>query len=332
MAVQKLEDPTKQLASEMKMKMEMEIESEEISSLKTVDDIADEIMDLDGGAAARFDWKLSHDEIIQAFQDAKLAGNLEVVVRANRHFVSEAVLYRFTSAILQAQSSGGREEEVANMRELRKHLISLSWDIDVSFKRAILAAEERLMTTLQSADVGKMAGRQAGANTSEVDAYWCVVYAAISAWEERGRTNEELSQVDIQASLTKVAAVYSTNERILELISPCFTCVSEVLALTDPQEQSKKLDALNDNDVVKLASYIEQIRLLPVNAYDGLRRRLGTILDFILAKKYNIQPSTIKPFRFEPMEIERGSKIVSIQQTAAKQNVGFKMPKFPWAK
>ncbi len=305
----KLEDPTKEIYDA--------VEAPVLEPLKNVDEL-------------RLDWSLGFDELIEVFEDARKEKRLDKLVRANRHLVSEALLYRFTSAILKVESDG-RKEEAVNMRELRRVLIKYSWEMDIPFKKAILAAEERLMKTLQSGNVEKEARRRAGDNRAEVDAYWVVTFAAVAAWEEQGAANVNLKNVDMQKALALVASAY--EGKLAEMQSPCLRIVGECLNLSDQAQQAVVLDGLSDEDIVELGAFIEQIRLLPINAYNGLRSRMQTILDFVLSKRYGLNPRTMRPVRFTPQEIERGSKIVSIQKVTTPNRGegfgGFNWPKFP---
>lgn len=273
----------------------------------------------------RFKWDTGLDELIEKFEDARKDDKFDAVVWANRHLVTEALLYRFTSAILRVETekSGAKwEEESQNMRELRRRLIASTWDFDMPFKRAVLYAEERLMNVLKSSDIKRSFLQRAGASTKEVDAMWVVVYAAVAAWEEQGRENAALQNVDMQNALATVALLMRETDAIGELLNPCLKTAAEVLNLADQNEQSEKLDILVEEDVVKLGELIEQTRLLPINAYNGLTRRLETILDFMLAKRYNIEPlsSRVETIRFEPPKSDFFSNLSRISVAASPNN------------
>lgn len=303
--VQKLQDPRNEVVTDL---------SESEDKVKTFS-----ATDLE---SFRLSWDIGRDELIEKFEDARKNDTLDAVVWANRHLVTEALLYRFTSTILRVESEKQRtewKEESRNMRELRRRLIAASWDFDLPFKRGIMAAEERLMNVLQSGDVRKSFVQRAGASEQEVDAMWIVVYAAVSAWEEQGQENQALRDVDVQKALTTVAGVFGEKKAISDLLRPCLKISSEVLNLANPVEQALKLDGLGDEDVVQLGAFVEQIRLLPTNAYSGLTQRMETILDFVLAKRYNRKSTnaTMEPVRFTPPASERESSLVNIAQTSS---------------
>lgn len=81
--------------------------------------------------ALRFDVKSTPDQVIEYFEDARRSRDFAAIVVANRDFVTENVLYRFTSAILQVDTRDknmeSREKEARNMRRLRKELIAYCW-------------------------------------------------------------------------------------------------------------------------------------------------------------------------------------------------------------
>lgn len=278
------------------------------------------VLDVEEAKALRFGWDLSLDALIEKFEDARQMGDFDKVVAANRHLVTELLLYRFTSAILNVEGDKTREtreEESRNMRELRRMLIAVCWEIDIPFKKAVLRAEERLMTVLQSQDVSGYTERNAGNTALDVGAFWVVIYAAISAWEERGKQNDALENVDMQNSLSAAASACRSSPRVSDLVNPSLKVLEGVLSSADPSAQAELVKAADEESIVQLAAMVEQVRLLPTNAYGGLRQRMQSILDFILSDRYNVTPPGLRPIRFQTPDVERGSALASFKQSDA---------------
>lgn len=270
----------------------------------------------------RFDRKLSLDEMIERFEDARRGGDFAGTVLANRHFVTEKLLYRFTSAILQVEYRKDRvdtkEEEVTNMRRFRQDLISYCWSHDYPLKVELQNAEARLLGVLQGDNIKKDVKRNCGTTTRQVDAFWIVIFAAIAAWEERGKENPELVNVDMQKALTAAADACRSLDEVKLRLSPSLFAVQEILQSSDPKVQQGVVGNLEDETIAEMGSFTEQIRLFPTGAYGALVKRMSSILDYVLADKYGIAPTGLQPFRFEAPEKTFESKLVRFSKNSEK--------------
>lgn len=272
----------------------------------------------EGIAKLRFDRRQSLDSLIECFEDARSGDQFAAVVVANRDLVTERLLYRFTSAILQVENRKTdvetRREEGANMRALRTDLIAHCWSNDYPLKVEIQNAEARLLGVLQGSNIKKDVARNCGTTTLEVDAFWIVVFAAVAAWEERGRENPELVNVDMQKALTAAAEACRTLEQVTTRLSPSLKAVQKILGSSDPEVQKEVVADLDDDTITEMGSFTEQIRLFPSAAYGALVVRMGSILAYILADKYGIPAGGLEPFRFELPEVERSSRLVTFSK------------------
>lgn len=272
--------------------------------------------------ALRFDYGAELDELIEYFADARQRDDFSAVVVANRHLVTDALLYRFTSAILQVEGrqteTGTKDEEARNMRSLRKDLIAHVWSYDYALKRAVLDAEKRLLEVLKGENVKREVERNCGRSETDVSAFWIVIYAAVAAWEERGRENPELVNVDIQKVLTEAAEAFRIEDRLKDLLNPALLVVQEVLSSADPKKQVSVISEIEDDTIAELCCLTEAVRLLPSQAYGGLAERMTTIVNYIRTEKYGLPPLKGTPFRFNLSEIVRDSPLIEFSIRAAK--------------
>lgn len=272
--------------------------------------------------ALRFDLNTSLDQLIEYFADARSRPDFSAVVTANRHLVSEDLLYYFTSAILQVEGRAGasetKDEEARNMRALRKDLVAHCWSFDYALKRAVLLAEQRVLGLLTSDAVDGSVSRVCGRTRVDVIAFWLVIYAAVVAWEERGKENQALVKIDTQKVLKEAADQCRTSKEVRQFLSPCLQAVQEILSSTSSERQVDLVQALTDDDIVELIGLTEAFRLLPSGAYGGLTDRMKEIVEYTLKTRYNIQPRIVEPIRFNPAEIERGSGLVEFSKKALK--------------
>lgn len=270
----------------------------------------------------RFDLDTSLDQLIEYFADARSRSDFSAVVTANRHLVSNDLLYYFTSAILQvegrAQNSETKGEEAQNMRALRKDLVAHCWSFDFDLKRAVLLAEQRVLGLLTNDNVDKNVSRVCGRTQVDVIAFWLVIYAAVVAWEDRGKENQALVNIDTQTVLTQAAEQCRTSKEVREFLSPCLQAVQEILSSINSERQVELVQALTDDDIVELMGLTEAFRLLPSGAYGGLTDRMTEIVEYALNTKYNIQPRIVEPVRFNCSEIERGSGLVEFSKRASR--------------
>eukprot|EP00177_Eucheuma_denticulatum_P004613 GFKZ01008394.1.p1 GENE.GFKZ01008394.1~~GFKZ01008394.1.p1 ORF type:complete len:479 (-),score=77.25 GFKZ01008394.1:1119-2411(-) len=260
------------------------------------------------------------DEAVELFEDSRQAGTLADVVVANRDMVTEKLLYRFTSAILQVENRSTdvdtREEEAVNMRSLRKDLIAYSWAIDYPLKVEIQRAEARLLPVLQGTNVKKDVRKNCGSTQLEVDAFWIVIFAAVAAWEDKGKENKELVNVDIKKQLKAAADACDAVDEVQDKLSPALKSLQRILTSTDPSVQATVVEQIDDDIAVRIGTLAEQVRLLPIAAYGALTSRMMTINDYILKVKYGYDPPELKPFRFNLPDMERGSKLANFGKSS----------------
>lgn len=266
----------------------------------------------------RLDPKSTPEQIMSYFEEAKSRDDFVSLIVANRDFLTESVLYRFTSAILQVENRAEdietREEESRNMRQLRKELIAICWSIDFPLKVEIQRAEVRLLEVLKGGNIKRDVKRLCGRSTLEVNSFWIVIFAAVAAWEERGRENPELVNIDVQKSLTDAADACKSLEVVDGYLSPSLKAVQEILTSTDPDTQKRVVSEFSEEDIAELGSFTEKIRLLPTPAYGALVRRCRSIKDYVAAEKYNVPPPSLEPLRFTLAPIDRQSKLVQISK------------------
>lgn len=268
----------------------------------------------------RLDRRLSLDQLIEAFEDARSNNKLDSMVAANRDLVTEKLLYRLTSAILQVETRSTdletKDEEAANMKEFRRQLIALCWTKDYDKKVAIQMAEARLLPVLQSDRIKRDVETNCGRSTMEVDAFWIVIYAAVAAWEERGKANAQLVNVDVQNALKAAAEVCQASKYFESYLSPSLKLLQTILTSSDPSKQAEIVANIDDDVVSELGEFVEQIRLLPVAAYGQLVDRMDTIFDYIVQKKYGITEERDVALRFNIPYIERASRLVEFAKTS----------------
>ena len=271
-------------------------------------------------SALQFDRRTELDVLIEYFADASRTDNFTSIIVANRHLVTEHLLYRFTSAILQVESRTNnietKLEEAKNMRQLRKELIATCWSIDYPLKAEVQRAEARLLNVLQGANIRKDVERNCGKSTLQVDSFWIVIFAAVAAWEERGRENPQLVNVDMQKSLAAAAEACRDLKVVNKYLSASLKAVQQILASADPAVQTNVVAEMTDDIMNDLCAFAEKIRLLPTPAYGALVSRMRAIIDYALKEKYDIDPQFLEPFRFELPDVERKSKLVQFAKTS----------------
>lgn len=279
-------------------------------------------LNVEEARALRYDFGSTLDELVEYFADASERDDFRSVIVANRHHISEALLYRFTSAILQVEGrttqTETKHEEARNMRAFRKTLISHAWSFDFPLKRAVLEAEKRTLDVLKGGNVKRDVANNCGRSQLEVNAFWIVIYAAVAAWEERGRENPALVNVDTQRVLTETAEACRKVERVKKFLSPCLVSVQEVLSSADPEKQATVIEKMDDDMVVELGCLTEAVKLLPSQAYGGLATRMSSIGDYIRSQKYKLPPLEVSPFRFNLVEIHRESGLVEFSNRSSK--------------
>jgi hypothetical protein len=272
----------------------------------------------------RWPWDVSHDSVVEMLAVARKDGCLDEVVVSNRDFVTQRMLYRFTSAILQAEAEGA-EQEAQNMRALRAEVVDVCWHADRPLRDELFRAEARLVQVLQapaeSNTLGEVEAR-AGSTSMEVNAFWLVVYGAVAAWELRQRATDrekEEVQADIHARLKKIAAALNKSGAVERALSPALAAVGRVLTAKDEAEQAAAMAPLDEGTIAEMRSVLEQVRLWPQAAYEPFACKLQAIVDYAVAAVAQVEQVELTvPFQFQPPEIERTSRLVDFTDRNAK--------------
>lgn len=270
--------------------------------------------------ALRWPWTTTHDEAVEMLAVARRDGCLDDTVVANRDFVTFRMLYRFTSAILQAEGEGAAEE-AANMRTLRAEVIDTCWHFDRPLRDELFSAEARLVQVLQAPEESNTLGEveaRAGVTDIQVNAFWLVVYGAVAAWELReaaaaAASQDAAQQADIQLRLKNVAAALAKSDAVGRALSPALAAVGDVLTAPDEAAQTAVIGGLADETVVKMRTVLEQVRLWPQNAYGPFVAKLQAIVDYAIPAVTPVTANEgLQPFRFDPVDIERSSRLVEV--------------------
>jgi hypothetical protein len=278
---------------------------------------------------SRWPWSTTNDKAVELLAAACAEGSkaLEIVVASNRDFITERMLYRFTSAILQAESESTPDAaaEATAMRELRKDIIRICWDCDRPLRDELFPAEARLVTVLQSAadaDLVREVRRSCGNTSISVNAFWLVVYAAVAAWESReglaaaasGSEEDRQNQAAVQQRLKDIADAIPASQKMTSMLSPALSTVGTVLTASDPADQAAAIANLDSVYVAEMASILEQIRLWPQGAYSAFVQKLQAIVDYALTNMASAPVPKLEPFRFEPTKIVRSSRLIDFQR------------------
>lgn len=260
-------------------------------------------------------WDISADKVVENLAVAMNANNLAKEIVTNRHFITERVLYRFTSALLQAESQGATEEAL-NMRRLRAEIMKICWYYDEPLRNKLFDAEERVVSVIRAPPESNTVGeidRVCGNDTTTVNAFWIVLYASVAAWEAKQSAENEQPNPDVEEKLSRIAGASQQSQKIKKYLSSCLRAVGMVLASSTPEEQEEALSSLDEEAVADMCIIQEQIRLWPPHAYGPFLKKLQPIVDFAVQKFRTIPVEKLETFDFEPPKLQRMSKIISFK-------------------
>lgn len=280
-----------------------------------------EVAEIVADEAVRWPWATAEDEAVELLAKAKAEGALDLAVVTNRDRIGGRMLYRFTSAILQAEGDGA-DEEALNMRALRKDIIDCCWHRDRPLRDELFAAEARLVTVLQAAPESNLVGEvdaNAGEGSYQVNAFWLVVYGAVAAWESRdadpkATEQDKAKSAEIQKRLNEIAVAINKSRTVEEHISPCLTVVGNVLVAQGQAEQAESLSKLDEAGLRELGAIMEQVRLWPTNAYGPFVENLQAVVDYAVSNLTGEEVPKISPFRYKRAEVESASKLIEFQK------------------
>jgi len=268
--------------------------------------------------AASLRWALDStiEERLAALRGLEAGDPLERSVVANRHLLGQRFFVALTSRVLAAESAGDAAA-AAVLRSTRDAVVAITWRVDQPFHAAVLAAESRLMAVVADANPDRATnGRAVGTSADDVAAFWTVLYASVTAWEERGRVAPELVNVDVQGALRTVVDRLRGRAAAMAVLRPEMGWLGDFF-VADPDAQQEMVAALGDEDdggrgeavLVGLGTLVNQLHLFPVNAYGGLLERLITVYDFAIREVYG-NDTRVETTRFKPEPLRFESQLV----------------------
>lgn len=330
-----LEDPMKEVGGMMEESASIIDESDgdeavakEALRLAAVRARSKEISVISADPELRWPWGTSADSVVEMLAVAKKDGRLDESLVANRDFVTQRVLYRFSSAILQAEAEGA-EEEARNMRELRREMIEVCWHYDRPLREELYRAEARMVQALRAPDESNAVGEveaRCGATREQVNGFWLVIYGAVAAWEVRetaGSQEAEKNQLAVHDRVKIIAAGVNASGEVAKRLSPCLLAAGKVLVVADPEEQGRVLAELTEEDVAEMRSIVEQVRLWPAMSYGPFADKLQAIVDYAVDGLIGGEGAEgTGPFRFSRADIERGSRLLEFKRRNASKQRG----------
>jgi hypothetical protein len=297
----------------------------ETSAEETTDDLSAPVVDLTKLVAnpeLRWKWDVSPDAIVEQLAAARTNDYLETCIVSNRDHISERALYRFTSAILQAESQGAREE-ASNMRSLRADIIRICWEYDRPLRERLYDAEARLVKVLKNeeeANILKLISRECGNTSIDANAFWIVTFAAVAAWEAQNDADRN-QYSEVQLRLKEIAEATWKCDKLLKLLSPSLSLVGQVLTASDPERQAEVLLGASEALILEMGLILEQIRLWPSNAYGEFIQKMQDIRDYAIENVLGCLVPSFESFRFTPPDIDRGSRLIEFQTRNAGRKI-----------
>lgn len=254
------------------------------------------------------------DERLAALSEVEEGAPFERLVMANRHLLGQRFLAAVTARVLKIEATGDAPA-AARLRAIRDAVVAVTWRVDQPFHAAVLAAEGRLMAVVAAPNPDRATNaRSIGESAADVSAFWTVLYASVTAWEERGRVAPELVNVDVQGALRSVVDRFRGRAAAMEVVRPEMAWLGDFF-IAEPADQQAMVAALGESDegeeiLVGLGTLVNQLHLFPVNAYGGVLERLITVYDFAMEEVYG-KDTREETVRFSPSPLDFESKLVA---------------------
>ncbi|GAB0492231.1 hypothetical protein MMPV_003492 [Pyropia vietnamensis] len=238
---------------------------------------------------------------------------------ANRHLFGQRFLVALTAQVLKAETTHDAPAAL-RLRAMRDAVVAVTWREDRPFHSAVLAAQRRLMAVVAAPDPDRATnGRSIGESSLDVSAFWTVLYASVTAWEERGRVSPELVNVDVQSALRSVVDRFRSRAAAMEVVRPEMAWLGDFF-VAEPADQQAMVAALGESDegedlFVGLGTLVNQLHQFPVNAYGGILERLITVYDFAMQEVYG-HDTRDKMARFTPAPLNFESRLIAFTDAA----------------
>ena len=234
----------------------------------------------------------------------------------NRDNISYSLLYQITALKLKGEETDNNSSRSIKIKELRKKILENIQIIDQPITQSLIVSEKTVKELLSQENLTSGLDRFVKKNKLDVSSLWIVLTAAISAWKNKIRIDEDDTAKSTLERLTKIKKNVFSNDDIesllaKELIMLDSFCFSETNCST-AEIESGILDGLK-----LLVCILEK---LPKSSYGTLLGEISEFYNILLNSKFGIKsPSITKNgIQFSPKKITTDSRLAGIKDLSFK--------------
>jgi hypothetical protein len=251
------------------------------------------------------------DEILLELQSKELETDFLKFCFLNRDNLSYSLLYQITALKLK-----GEEKEAENIRsnkikELRKKILEHIQLIDQPITQSLIVSEKTVKELLTQDDSISNLDKIIKKNRIDVSSLWIVLTAAISAWENKLKFEEDDNAKTTLKKLKKIKKTVFSDDLVNAFVAKELIFIDSFL-FSGTKETAPDLVVENLDGIKLLICILEK---LPKSSYGILLAEVSYFYNNLLKSKLGLKKMSLTDtaIQFSPRQINTDSRLAKIK-------------------
>jgi len=253
------------------------------------------------------------EDVISKLQDTQESTSLHLFCKINRHYINYSLLYRLTSLKLRAESDKKIQNQSYVVDNFRNKILEKLLIIDQPISHGFILAEKRLKYCISKENFEhKNIIDSFGKRSIEISCFWIVLNAALTAWDNKKFTENNLLNSEIYSKMKIINQILNESE-----FHQCLMPVE--IKLLDKNLNRKDIktseDIFNIEHIEGLMLLICNLEKMPASSYSFFLQKIKNITKKLFLKNFGKEMENFEysDLKFIPTQIKPLSKLIEIK-------------------
>jgi hypothetical protein len=257
--------------------------------------------------------KFTHrlDDLILDLQSNEISNDFLKFCFLNRDTISYDLMYQITALKLKGEENETDITRVNKIKVLRKKILENIQLIDQPITQSLIVSEKLVRELLTQGDTTVVLNSFIKKNKINVSSLWIVLTAAISAWRNKTKLeNDESSEIMLEKLINIKENIFS-DKITLSLLAKEFILLDSHIFSTDSVQKIEIEIGVIDG--LKLLMCL--LEKLPKSSYGILLDEVWCFYNYLVISKLGIKKRSLgeNMIQFSPKSITTDSRLVNIK-------------------
>lgn len=253
------------------------------------------------------------ETVISELQNTQESTSFSLFCKINRHYINYSLLYRLTSLKLRAEADKKIQNQSFVVDNFRNKILEKLLMIDQPVSHGFILAEKRLKYCISNENFEyKTVIDSFGKKSIEISCFWIVLNAALTAWDNKKFTENNLVNSEIYSKMKIINQILYESEFHQRLMPVEIKLLDINL---NRKETKTPEDIFSIEDMEGLMLIICNLEKMPASSYSFFLQKLKNITQKLFFKNFGkkIDQFEYSDFKFVPTQIEPLSKLIEIK-------------------